>query len=103
MLGSGINLLVSIILFCLGGNIYKGNLSLVHKYHQEKVKDIKGYSKSLGLLIIIYGLGTLISFFVGLLVSSDSYIPDIIFIISSLIFVIKFIIIQRKYNGKVFG
>lgn len=101
MQGDLVSLILSIILFFFGSKFYKGDLSLLQQYHQDKVKDKKGYSHALGLLTIIFGLSMFISFILSLVLPKNSFTPYTLDIISSVIFIVIFIIIQIKYNRKI--
>ncbi|XMB85372.1 DUF3784 domain-containing protein [Mycoplasmatota bacterium WC44] len=92
------------VLLLVGGWLIwiKEKNSLIHSYHQENVKDTKGYSRSMGRLIFFLGV---FHFANGVLAFTD-IVPEIYLaltlILSFLPFVIALVYVQKKYNGGVF-
>lgn len=95
-------LLVAILFITLGACIFRGNIGLIHDYHQTNVKDKVNYGKAMGKAISGIGIAAMISGFI-------SFSPDISASIAVRVFIIGFIICfffiyktQKKYNGGIF-
>jgi len=101
-----IMLLIAIIFWIMGIQIYRGKTDLIHDYHQTRVKDKINYGKAMGKAII--GIGTVI-FISGLIalvpnLSEDTMISSLlsVFCVGFIICMIWIYKIQKKYNGGVF-
>jgi hypothetical protein len=92
--------LTSFLLIILGISIYKGNIELIHSYHQENVTDKIGYGKAMGKALIIFSLPLLISGVTAL--STESVLPVIILILGMVVGFIPIIKAQQKFNGGIF-
>lgn len=47
------------LLYC-GGSVYRGNLSLLHDYHRQHVREPVAYAKAAGRALLVLGGGTLL-------------------------------------------
>ena len=101
MLVVGIAMSILSILICLG------NTNLIHSYHRNNVKeeDKKKYAISMGLSLLIGGLGITTSGILALIFEEtiNSYIYLIILFSSIFVSIIFLFIFIIKYNGKIFG
>jgi hypothetical protein len=92
--------LTSVLLIIIGVIIYKGNIELIHSYHQENVTDKVGYGKAMGKALIILSLPLIASGIIAFF--TESVIPTIVLIVGMVIGFIPIIKAQNKYNGGVF-
>ena len=92
--------LTSLMFIILGISIYKGNIALIHSYHQENVTDKVGYGKAMGKALIIFSLPLIISGVLALFIENS--IPVIILIVGMIVGFIPIIKTQQKYNGGMF-
>ena len=92
--------LTSVLLIIIGVSIYKGNIELIHSYHQENVTDKVGYGKAMGKALIILSLPLIASGIIAFF--TESAIPTIVLIVGMVIGFIPIIKAQNKYNGGVF-
>ena len=92
--------LTSFLLIILGISIYKGNIELIHSYHQENVTDKIGYGKAMGKALIVFSIPMLISGVMALF--TESVLPVIILIVGMIVGFIPIIKTQQKYNGGMF-
>ena len=95
---------VSILLTTVSVSIYRGNINLIHDYHQTKVTDPQAYGKAFGKALLVIGFAPLLS---GLISLAGDSKPIVITAISVLfaVFGIGFIClwrVQRKYNNGIF-
>lgn len=84
----------------LGISIYKGNIALIHSYHQENVTDKVGYGKAMGKALIIFSLPLIISGVLALFI--ENLIPVIILIVGMVVGFIPIVKAQQKFNGGMF-
>ena len=84
----------------LGISIYKGNIALIHSYHQENVTDKVGYGKAMGKALIIFSLPLIISGVLALFIENS--IPVIILIVGMVGGFIPIVKAQQKFNGGMF-
>lgn len=84
----------------LGISIYKGNIALIHSYHQENVTDKVGYGKAMGKALIIFSLPLIISGVLALFIENS--IPVIILIVGMVVGFIPIVKAQQKFNGGMF-
>ena len=84
----------------LGISIYKGNITLIHSYHQENVTDKVGYGKAMGKALIIFSLPLIISGVLALFIENS--IPVIILIVGMVVGFIPIVKAQQKFNGGMF-
>ena len=92
--------LTSVLLIIIGVSIYKGNIELIHSYHQENVTDKVGYGKAMGKALIILSLPLIASGIIAFF--TESVIPTIVLIVGMVIGFIPIIKAQNKYNGGIF-
>ena len=92
--------LTSLMFIILGISIYKGNIALIHSYHQENVTDKVGYGKAMGKALIIFSLPLLISGVITLF--TESALPVIILILGMVVGFIPIVKAQQKFNGGMF-
>ena len=92
--------LTSLIFIILGISIYKGNIALIHSYHQENVTDKVGYGKAMGKALIIFSLPLIISGVLALFIENS--IPVIILIVGMVVGFIPIVKAQQKFNGGMF-
>ncbi|MBR3789267.1 MAG: hypothetical protein IKJ86_04705 [Clostridia bacterium] len=84
----------------LGISIYKGNIELIHSYHQEDVTDKIGYGKAMGKSLILFSLPLIISGTIAFF--TESLLPVIILIVGMIVGFIPIVKTQNKYNGGIF-
>ncbi len=84
----------------LGISVYKGNIALIHSYHQENVTDKVGYGKAMGKALIIFSLPLVISGALALFI--ENLIPVIILIVGMVVGFIPIVKAQQKFNGGMF-
>ena len=70
--------LTSLLFIILGVSIYKGNIELIHSYHQENVTDKIGYGKAMGKSLVAFSLPMIISGFTAFF--TETSIPVIILV-----------------------
>ena len=92
--------LTSILFIIIGISIYKGNIELIHSYHQENVTDKVGYGKAMGKALIIFSLPLIISGVLALFIENS--IPVIILIVGMVGGFIPIVKAQQKFNGGMF-
>ena len=92
--------LTSLMFIILGISIYKGNIALIHSYHQENVTDKVGYGKAMGKALIVFSIPMLISGVIALF--TESALPVVILILGMVVGFIPIIRAQRKFNGGMF-
>lgn len=92
--------LTSVLLIIIGVSIYKGNIELIHSYHQENVTDKVGYGKAMGKALIILSLPLIASGIIAFF--TESVIPTIVLIVGMVIGFVPIIKAQNKYNGGIF-
>ena len=92
--------LTSILFIILGISIYKGNIGLIHSYHQENVTDKVGYGKAMGKSLILFSLPLIISGTIAFF--TESLLPVIILIVGMIVGFIPIVKTQNKYNGGIF-
>ena len=92
--------LTSILFIIIGISIYKGNIELIHSYHQENVTDKIGYGRAMGKALIIFSIPMLISGVIALF--TESVLPVIILILGMVVGFIPIVRAQRKFNGGMF-
>lgn len=92
--------LTSVLLIIIGVSIYKGNIELIHSYHQENVTDKVGYGKAMGKALIILSLPLIASGIIAIF--TESVIPTVVLIVGMVIGFIPIIKAQNKYNGGIF-
>lgn len=92
--------LTSILFIILGISIYKGNIELIHSYHQENVTDKVGYGKAMGKSLILFSLPLIISGVIAFF--TESLLPVIILIVGMILGFIPIVKTQNKYNGGMF-
>ncbi len=93
-------LITSALFIILGVSIYKGNIGLIHSYHQENVTDKVGYGKAMGKALIILSLPLIASGIIAFF--TESAIPTVVLIVGMVIGFIPIIRAQNKYNGGIF-
>ena len=93
-------LITSALFIILGVSIYKGNIGLIHSYHQENVTDKVGYGKAMGKALIILSLPLIASGIIAFF--TESVIPTVVLIVGMVIGFIPIIKAQNKYNGGIF-
>ena len=92
--------LTSILFIIIGISIYKGNIELIHSYHQENVTDKIGYGKAMGKSLIVFSLPLIISGITAFF--TESSLPVIILIVGMIVGFIPIVKTQQKYNGGMF-
>ncbi len=93
-------LITSALFIILAVSIYKGNIGLIHSYHQENVTDKVGYGKAMGKALIGFSLPLIASGIIAFF--TESVIPTIVLIVGMVIGFIPIIRAQNKYNGGIF-
>lgn len=96
--------IISVVLIILGILFYKGNIQLMRKYHQRKVKDTLAYGKALGKAYFTMSISPFISGIVGLLGDTTIIIviAVIIFFIGIIVGVCSFVNVQEKFTAGFF-
>ena len=96
--------MISLAFIILSILIYKGNTSLIHSYHQTKVKDKAAYGKAFGKALFVVAVAPFTSGIVGLLGDSQT-----IAIIAVLVLIVGIVVgfscisaVQKKYNKGLF-
>lgn len=92
--------LTSILFIIIGISIYKGNIELIHSYHQENVTDKVGYGKAMGKSLVVFSLPLIISGIIGFF--TETLIPVIVLITGMILGFIPIVKTQNKYNGGMF-
>lgn len=92
--------LTSLLLIILGVSIYKGNIELIHPYHQENVTDKVGYGKAMGKSLIVLSLPLIVSGIIAFFTQNS--LPVIILITGMILGFIPIVKNQQKYNGGIF-
>ena len=92
--------LTSILFIIIGISIYKGNIELIHSYHQENVTDKVGYGKAMGKSLIMFSLPLIISGIIAFF--TETSIPVIILVAGMIVGFILIFKTQQKYNGGIF-
>lgn len=84
--------------------IYRGKTSLIHGYHQTKVKDTTAYGKAFGKALSVMALACLISGILGLFGDSVAVglIAVMILIIGLVVGFYCIVAVQHKYNKGIF-
>lgn len=92
--------LTAILFIIMGISIYKGNIGLIHSYHQENVTDKIGYGKAMGKALIVFSVSMLIPGVIALF--SESALPVVILFVGMIVGFVAIIKAQQKYNGGLF-
>ena len=92
--------LTSLLLIILGLSIYKGNIELIHSYHQENVTDKVGYGKAMGKSLIVFSLPLIVSGIIAFF--TENLIPVMVLIVGMVVGFIPIVKTQQKYNGGIF-
>ena len=92
--------LTSVLLIVIGVSIYKGNIGLIHSYHQENVTDKVGYGKAMGKALIGFSLPLIASGVIAFF--TESVVPVIVLLVGMVIGFALIIKVQNKYNGGMF-
>lgn len=92
--------ITAILFIIIGVSVYKGNIELIHSYHQENVTDKVGYGKAMGKSLIIFSLTLIVSGVIAFF--TETSIPVIVLIAGMVIGFISIIKTQNKYNGGMF-
>ena len=104
-------ILYAVIMFVaaalIGGialSIYRGNTTLIHDYHQEKVTDQTAYGKAFGKAMFVISASLLLSGILSLFGDSEpvAMIALATLFIGLTIGIIGIIVVQKKYNGGIF-
>ena len=102
LLYSILMLLASASLFFFSIMIYRGKSSLIHEYHQERVKDLRGYCRAFGRALALVSAAPLFSGIIALF-GESLMLASILVLLAVLGAGIACIIaVQHKYNGGVF-
>ena len=101
-------LLYAIILFVtaalFGGlslSIYKGNVHLIHDYHQKKVTDKAAYGKAFGKAMLVMPIAMLLSGILALLDPAGRWALWVL-AVGLCVSIGCIIAVQRKYNKGIF-
>ncbi len=92
--------ITSFLFIILGIIVYKGNIELIHSYHQENVTDKIGYGKAMGKSLIAFSLPMIISGVTAFF--TETSIPVIILVVGMIVGFIPIVKTQNKYNGGMF-
>lgn len=92
--------LTSILFIIIGISIYKGNIELIHSYHQENVTDKVGYGKAMGKSLIVFSLPLIISGIIAFF--TETAIPVIVLFAGMILGFVLIFRTQQKYNGGMF-
>ena len=89
-----------ILLIVVSIAIYRGKTSLIHSYHQTRVKDKAAYGKAFGKALSVMALACLISGIFGLFGDSTAVeLIAVIILITGLVMGFCCIVaVQHKYN-----
>ncbi|MEG0751701.1 MAG: DUF3784 domain-containing protein [Oscillospiraceae bacterium] len=91
---------MALLMIVVGILVYRGKTELIHDYHQTKVTDKKAYGKAMGKALagISVPLVTtgIVAFFTA------SVLPTLVLIVGIIISLISLILVQKKYNGRLF-
>ena len=95
-------LLMSITCFVFAYAHFKGNVSLVHSYHKRKIKqeNLMSYSKTMGVGMLICGLGCLMNLLARLF--HLFILGKIGVVIGLVVGIVMMIYAQMKYNHGIF-
>ena len=103
-LGGVVLLAVGIMFSVFSVLIYNGKTELIHSYHQERVKDKKGYGRAMGRAIGVMALSQTVSgvlaFFEGGILLP--IVMLVLLIAGHLTGLVMIFIIQKKYNQGLF-
>ncbi len=96
--------LTAVVFLVLGIVIISGHPEVIHLYHREKVTDVKGYSRSMGILTILTAVPCAISTVVAYFSASAgiTLLAFGIILAGMAVYLSVFAIIQKKYNSSVF-
>ena len=97
---AGIMIAVSVLFFCVGRSIYRGNTDLIHDYHQTKVKDKAAYGKAFGKAMFCIAVAMALSGILSLF--TDSLLSVAVLFIGLGAGIVWIILVQKKYNHGVF-
>ena len=86
--------------FLLGRAVYGGNTSLIHDYHQKKVKDKAAYGKAMGKALLLMGLSMAASGIAALF--TEGFAPVALLLAGLLMGILQLVRVQKKYNNGVF-
>lgn len=105
MIGSIILILIGLILLLIGINNYKGDISLIHYYHRQRVSEENKviFSKLMGLGIVVCSIGIIlfsIFLYLSKILEKSNYITvgSYLLVISLFIGVGLMIYATIKYN-----
>lgn len=92
-----------ILLIVVSIAIYRGKTSLIHSYHQTRVKDKAAYGKAFGKALSVMALACLISGVFGLFGDSTAVeLIAVIILITGLVMGFCCIVaVQHKYNKEI--
>ena len=86
----------------VAAQIYKGNINLIHDYHQTRVTDKTGYGKAfgkaMGLIAAAMALSGVIALF-GEAVMGFAVVVLMIGLAAGIAMIVR---VQKKYNGGMF-
>ena len=105
MLGYSIIILaVSVLFTVLSVMIYRGNTSLIHSYHQEKVTDQKAYGRAFGKALSPIAIGAFVSGVIPIFDGSEAAATaSLVALVAGIVLALVLIImVQKKYNGGLF-
>lgn len=105
MLGYSIMILaVSVLFAVLSVLIYRGNTSLIHSYHQEKVTDQKGYGRAFGKALSPIAIGAFVSGAIPIFDGSEAAATVSLGALTAgiVLALVLIIMVQKKYNGGLF-
>lgn len=104
LLYSIIMFLTAVLFAVVSVLIYRGNTSLIHSYHQEKVTDRKAYGKAFGKALSPIAIGAFGSGIIPFFDNSDvaATISLVALFAGIGISIALIIAVQKKYNGGMF-
>ena len=104
ILYSVIMFLAAIPMLVISIAIYKGNTSLIHDYHQTKVKDKSAYGKAFGKALTIVSMALLLSGVISLFGNSETLamISLVVLFVGLFIGIACIVVVQAKYNKGIF-
>ena len=101
-MGNVIRVLVSVVISALSIPLFRGNVSILHRYHYKnvQVQDIPAYGKLTGISLLIIGLSMLAKSVLKMMLKTDSY--SWVSVAGLIVGTVIFVIAQYKYNGGLF-
>lgn len=94
---------VSALFTILSVQIYKGKTDLIHDYHQTNVKDKAAYGRAFGKALAVLPVGMAASGVVSLFGEKAMWASVAVLGSSLAAGIVAIVLVQKKYNGGMFG